>query len=318
MKYQRFRLSDQDRTKIVSGVSCAALLEKNGYLLDKAKSTRKCLKYRNGASNVIVNHEGRGWWHANGDEKGDVFALMRHLHPEMGWRDVCLELGQLIGVEPEGAAYVRSRPATTDTRAPAERWAQKKSLRRGGRVWDYLVRERCLPEDVVRRAAMKGCIRDGYHAAWFAHTDADGKVCGAELRGPETHMCLGGTIKSLFRFQPGSAAQVRRLVVCEAAIDALSFAALDRVRTPDTMYCSTGGAMGPETKAAIRAHLADMRQIPDAVLIVATDDDDAGDGFADTLYGLAEDAGVEFARRLPPDRSKDFNSTLKNMAAAAA
>lgn len=320
--YQRFELSEQDRQTIVNGVSCATLLENHHFLLVAEKSTKRCLKYRNGNEHIIVNHDGKGWWDAQRprgtpDSSGDVFALCRRLDPAMKWREVCSTLGALVGVEPKGAAYVAQKVARTDERSPAERWAERKSLYRGGKVWNYLIGERCLPEAIVRAAVAKGCLRDGYHAAWFAHTDEQGAVCGAELRGPDTHMCLGGTVKTLFRFQPGSVQPVRRLVICEAAIDALSFAALDQAYMPGTLYASTAGGMGPETIAAIQTHLAAMKALPEAVLVVATDDDDAGNAFADTLYRLADDAGVDFTRRLPPDRAKDFNQTLKNRAQAA-
>ncbi|MFT8933171.1 MAG: DUF3991 and toprim domain-containing protein [Acetobacter syzygii] len=320
--YQRFELSEQDRQAIVNGVSCATLLENHDFLLVLEKSTKRCFKYRKGNEHIIVNHEGKGWWDPQSprgtpDSSGDVFDLCRRLDPAMKWREVCTALGALVGVEPKGAAYVAQKAERTDNRSPAERWAERKSLYRGGKVWNYLIRERCLPEAIVRAAVAKGCLRDGYHAAWFAHTDAQGAVCGAELRGPDTHLCLGGSVKTLFRFQPGSVQPVRRLVICEAAIDALSFAALDQARVPGTLYASTAGGMGPETIAAIQAHLADMKARPDAVLVVATDDDDAGNAFADTLYRLADDAGVAFMRRLPPDRAKDFNQTLKNRAQAA-
>jgi phage/plasmid primase-like uncharacterized protein len=320
--YQRFELSEQDRQAIVNGVSCATLLENHHFLLVAEKSTKRCLKYRNGNEHIIVNHDGKGWWDAQRprgtpDSSGDVFALCRRLDPAMKWREVCTTLGELVGVEPKGAAYVAQKAPRTDERSPAERWAARKSLYRGGKVWNYLIGERCLPEAIVREAAAKGCLRDGYHAAWFAHTDAQGAVCGAELRGPDTHICLGGTVKTLFRFQPGSVQPVRRLVICEAAIDALSFAALDTARVPGTVYASTAGGMGPETIAAIQTHLAAMKALPEAVLVVATDDDDAGNAFADTLYRLADDADVAFMRRLPPDRAKDFNQTLKNRAQAA-
>ncbi|MBV9749413.1 MAG: hypothetical protein JO157_11420 [Acetobacteraceae bacterium] len=45
-------------------VSCAVVLERlgTGWVLDKAESTRNCLKYRCGAEVLIVNHQGRGWW----------------------------------------------------------------------------------------------------------------------------------------------------------------------------------------------------------------------------------------------------------------
>jgi len=316
---KRFELSQTDRDQIVGGVSCALILERHGYALDKSESTRKCLKYRAGkGETIIVNHEGRGWWDTGSDEKGDVFSLLRRLVPGLKWRETCVELGRMVGVEPAGAEYVRERKSTTPEVAPAVRWDQKKVLAPGTKVWNYLTQERCLPEWIVRRAVTTGCIRDGYHAAWFRHLDATGAICGAELRGPDTHLCLAGSVKTLFRFQPVTGAKVRRFVVAESAIDALSFAALDSERTRETLYTSTAGGMGPDSVATIQAQLEDMASDPDAVLVIATDNDAPGDRYAARLVILARDAGVTVVRRLPPCGAKDFNQTLKTMATAQA
>ena len=82
---------DAELEQMRAGVSCAVLLERAGYELDKAESTRKCLKYRRGAGEiVIVNHDGRGWWdsHRPGSDKqgrGDVFALAQYLDPGLNF-----------------------------------------------------------------------------------------------------------------------------------------------------------------------------------------------------------------------------------------
>ena len=68
--------NDVELMELRAGVSCALLLERDGYSLDKAESTRKCLKYRRGAGEVmIVNHDGQGWWDPMSQAKGDVFSL---------------------------------------------------------------------------------------------------------------------------------------------------------------------------------------------------------------------------------------------------
>src|ERR1700759_2150089 len=52
-------------------VSCAALLERlpPPWQLDKAESSRACLKYRRGRGEILlVTHEGRGWASPRGAE----------------------------------------------------------------------------------------------------------------------------------------------------------------------------------------------------------------------------------------------------------
>jgi len=72
---------DTELEQLRAGVSCAVLLERGGYQIDKGESTAKCQKWRRGSGEiVIVNHDGRGWWDPQrpGTDragKGDVFTL---------------------------------------------------------------------------------------------------------------------------------------------------------------------------------------------------------------------------------------------------
>ena len=85
---------DAELEQMRAGVSCAVLLERAGYELDKAESTRKCLKYRRGAGEVvIVNHAGRGWWDpmrpgTDRRGRGDVFTLAQHLDSGLNFGQV--------------------------------------------------------------------------------------------------------------------------------------------------------------------------------------------------------------------------------------
>ncbi|WP_245642374.1 DUF3991 and TOPRIM domain-containing protein [Neokomagataea thailandica] len=317
MGYTQTYLSNENRMAIVRGVSCALVLERAGYGFDRRESTAKCLKYRDGISYPInVVHNGAGWWDTgfakeDKDGAGDVFDLYRKLNPGASWRETCDALAGLVGVTPEGALWAQKRAVTTPVVPPAERWESRKAPWRKGKVWTYLAQERGLPDAIIRRAISTDCLRDGYHAAWFCHRDAHGNVCGAELRGPDTHLHLTGTVKTLFRFKPKVSAVIRRLVVAESAIDALSVAALDPEPSADTLYVSVGGGIGPETEKAIKAHLAEMVTVPGAVLVVATDVDEAGDRYADRLYALAMDADVDSDRLFPPNRLNDFNDALR-------
>ncbi|GBQ21602.1 hypothetical protein AA12717_0941 [Gluconacetobacter sacchari DSM 12717] len=319
MAMARFELSQQDREQIMSGVSCATVLERNGYMLDKAESSANCLKYRPGKGYpIIVTHQGKGWWDtgcsgSDPDGKGTVFDLLRHLRPELRWRECCLELGALIGIEPEGAVFVREQKRVTPAESPAQRWVGRRPLRRGSKVWNYLALERCLPDWLLDQAIRTDCIRDGFHAAWFCHREKDGTICGVELRGPDTRCSLTGTVKTLFRFRLRGTRPVTRLVVCESAIDALSCSALDEHDGERTAYASTSGGFGPETETALRSWLEEMRGIPHAMLVAGTDNDRAGENYAAMLEALAAEYGVAYERFAPPGGEKDWNAVLQRL-----
>jgi hypothetical protein len=63
------------------------------------------------------------------------------------------------------------------------------------------------------------------------------------MRGSDYRNFSAGGDKTLFRL-PGGPGPLTRVAVCEAAIDALSLAAIERLRR-DTLYAATAGGMGP-------------------------------------------------------------------------
>jgi hypothetical protein len=119
---------------------------------------------------------------------------------------------------------------------------------------------------------------------------------------------LAGGGKALFRLS-GGPGSLPRVAVCEAAIDALSLAAVELCR-PDTLYAATAGGMGPATVAALQRFLSGLAVDPAGVLIAATDADIAGRRYAARLKDLAAEARVRFSAILPPDGSNDWNDFL--------
>ena len=210
-------------------------------------------------------------------------------------------------------SYPASAPADRDQAhdaAPAGRWTAARYLRRGSRTWNYLARTRCLPAEVLITAAIADVLREGpYGTAWFCHRNHDGLMTGVEMRGPEFRGFTPGGRKTLFRF-PGGAGPITRLALCEAAIDALSLAGLERMR-PDTTYVSMAGGMGPDTFVALELLLRDLAKQCYPIVAIATDADKAGKHFAVRLQQMATEAGVPSERLNPPAGYNDWNQFLK-------
>jgi hypothetical protein len=296
-----------------AGVNCATVLEKATpkWLLDRKESSKRCLKYRRAAGEiVIVTHGGAGWWDPNSDAKGDVFRLVQHLEPSLNFGEVRKLLRPLAGVRPDFTPAERAR----DKRGPpipvAQRWARRPRLRRCSDAWRYL-ESRGLPHSVLTAAAQRDVIREGPRgSAWFAHRDPAGVVIHVDVRGPTYKGSLTGGCKSLFCFSHGSEARHGRLVLAEAAIDALSRAALERLRE-DTIYSATGGGMGPGTIAALEARLLALKDSRHALLESAADANFAGDRYAARHREITERIGVPFQRLRPPIEGGDWNDVLK-------
>lgn len=307
---------DEEVERLRDSVHCAALLERlpPPWRLDRAESTRECLKYRRGTGEIIiVNHGGRGWWDPGSTAKGDAFALVQHLSPDLNFGHVRKVLRGVAGLPPSFPPHVGARAGDGGAIPPLRRWAKALPIRFGSRVWHYLAEVRCLPGRVLRAARACDAVREGaYGTAWFAHRSHLGELTGFDMRGPDFRGFAKGAEKALFRL-PGAARlpgpPPHRFVVAEAPIDALSLAAIERLRD-DTLYLATSGGMGARTLDALQRLLAATAGAAEATLLAATDNDAAGARYAAVLKDQARDAGVAYQRFLPRDGFKDWNDVL--------
>ena len=307
-------MSEQDMEIewLKASVSCAALLERlaSGWRLDRAQSTRRSLKYRrNPGEIVIVSHGGRGWWDPLSERKGDIFTLVRHLDPGLSFGDARRVLRGFVGIAPVFPEALRAPRISASDVPVGERWERRRPLSRGSPVWRYLAGQRALPDRILAVADAADVVREGPHgSAWFAHRDGAGLLTGIEMRGPAWRSFSAGGDKTLFRL-PGGCGRLPRVAVCEAAIDALSLAAIERLRR-DTLYAATAGGMGPATVAALQQLLRGLSADPPGILIAATDADSAGRRYAARLAELALESAVRFATILPPDGLNDWNDVV--------
>ncbi len=304
---------DDDIQQLKERVDCGMLLERlaPGWRLDARESTRRARKYRRGHGEIlIVNHDGRGWWDPTSERKGDVFTLARLLDPGLDFGGAKTLLRDIAGIAPTPSGVRRDRGDQPPPVPPDLRWERRPRLSQGSATWLYLTLQRCLPASVLLAARAADVIREGpYGSGWFAHRDADGTVTGIEMRGPTWRGFSAGGGKTLFRL-PGGPGPLPRLAVCEAAIDALSLAAIEQMRC-DTLYAATTGGIGPGTVTALRDLCRDLSADPAGILIAATDADLPGRRLAARLAELAAASRVRFDAILPPNGLNDWNDVLR-------
>ena len=137
------------------------------------------------------------------------------------------------------------------------------------------------------------------------------------MRGPSWRGFSADGAKALFRLSGVASEAATRLAVTEAAIDALSLAALEGPR-PDTLYAATAGGMGPLSVTCLEQELHSLAGRPGAVLVAATDADAAGERMAARLAELAASAGMACERLRPWGGHKDWNDMVRAQAAGAA
>jgi len=286
--------------KIREAVSCAAVLEQAGFAVDIKESTRRAVKFRRGAEIIIVTHEGRGWFNPLSEDKGDVFALVTLLE-HLTFSDAVDRIGALIGYE--AAPIIWKKPSSKVEPADIlKRWQSRRLPATGSGAWRYLCWTRAIPVSILRLAINQGIVREGpFGSIWAAHSDGAELVVGWEERGAAWRGFSTGGSKVLFRLGPTDAL---RLCVTEAAIDAMSLAAIEDLQE-GSLYLSTGGGWSPRTEAA----LIDLLAPPGALLVCATDANSQGDTFARRLQALAVQVNRPAVRLRPP--AEDWNEVLQ-------
>ncbi|MBB5553338.1 MULTISPECIES: DUF3991 and toprim domain-containing protein [Rhizobium] len=282
-------------------VRCAAVLEHAGFAIDAKESTRRAVKFRRGGEIIIVTYEGRGWFDPLSEAKGDVFRLVEHLD-RVGFLEGVERVAALVGFQITEPEWQPAKDGERCDLSLPDRWRSRRRPWPGSSTWRYLSGERHVPTYVLRAAIKSDILREGPQGSmWAAHRDQAGVLTGWEARGPQYRGFASGGAKVLFRF--GSDSPLR-LAVTEAAIDAMSLAAIEGLRH-GTLYLSTGGGWSPTTEAALR----DLAGKPGVQMAAATDSNPQGDMFAERLRTLADDAGCDWTR-LRPSR-EDWNETLK-------
>ena len=172
----------------------------------------------------------------------------------------------------------------------------------------WLEQERCLPHEVLLADRFAGRIKiDRRGNAVFPHFDRAG-LCGYEIKNAGYTGFAKGGEKGLWLSR--LAETDTRLVFCESAIDALSYAAL--FGELDTRYASLGGQLNKKQPELISALLETLPL--GCEVVAATDNDADGLAYAETIRQLVAEANrpdLRFAVHRP-DRPKDWNQALQN------
>jgi hypothetical protein len=171
----------------------------------------------------------------------------------------------------------------------------------------WLENMRALPASLFTHERFKGRIRaDDRGNAIFPHFDGEG-LCGYEIRNRDFKGFASGGAKGLWL--SNELQDDNRLVLCESAIDALSYAVLH----PDgrTRYGSVGGKLNPLQSEFIRVAAARMPM--KSRIVAAMDADASGAELAESVKNAVRLTGrgdLVYAFE-EPFGAKDWNEILQ-------
>jgi hypothetical protein len=291
-----------------TAIDLRAYAASDGYALDRKESWRgsAVMRHPNG-DKIIISRKPDGHYtfysvRTDGDA-GTIIDFIQY-RKRMTLGAIRRELRGWLGMS---AASLPALPelckTTKDHEAVQARYASMKLAPRH----PYLERERGIPALALQYWRFHGRIKIDRHAnAVFPHFDIHG-VCGYELRNDDFKGFASGGTKGLWLSKTYEAD--RALIICESAIDAISFGVL----YPDghARYASIGGKLNPLQPELIRRQIALLPR--GSKIIAAMDADDAGRQLAEEIRESVDRvARPDLAfRREEPSGFKDWNGQLR-------
>jgi hypothetical protein len=301
------KMFDPELESFKTSIDLRAYAVGQGYALDRKESWRgsAVMRHANG-DKIIISRKPDGHYtffsvRSDGDAGTIIDFIQKRKSLTLG--AIRKELRVWLGMPAAELPHMPELPKTSKDRdAVQARYASMMIAQRH----PYLERERGIPAMALQYWRFKGRIKiDRRGNAVFPHFDKDG-LCGYELRNRDFKGFASGGTKGLWLSKTSPAD--RRLVICESAIDALSFAVL----FPDghARYGSIGGKLNPVQPELLSAQIKLLPQGGEAV--AAMDADGPGRDLSEVVRKAFESAGRPdlVFRRQEPVRSKDWNEQL--------
>lgn len=274
-----------------------------GYELVKKESSASSKVLKVGGDKIIVTRQkdGHDVYFSTGDASdcGSIVDFLQN-RKRVNLGEVRKELRQWLPSSKKPSVKRPQRPperavATSKDRTEVLRqWATMKPYSAS-----YLTDERRLDPQIIEAFGVR---QDSHGNACIAHRDASG-VLGWESKNKGfTGFAAGGTRNVSFtRLNDGP---ITRLVLTEAAIDAMSFAQLRH--EPGTAYMSTGGTQLSQAQREQIAQIMGKYAVP---VVLAMDKDEAGEKMAREIAAMAPES-VQTLREVP-EGAKDWNEALQ-------
>lgn len=284
-----------------------------GYVIDRQQSYSNIVVMRSSDDKINVSRGEDGhWvyysWHQH--RGGSIIDFVQNTDM-MNLGQVRQELRSWIGetgIRPKvpETSYQKVVEPTTKDREKAQ--AEYQNLDVAVRH-PYLEKVRCIDRRILKDIRFKGKVfKDSYGNACFPHVDKQG-LSGIEMKnkgftGFTKHGEKAVWLSNCYKGDD-------RLVICESAIDALSYHQLKG--TDNTRYASIGGNPSPAQYDLVKSMFE--KASPGMKLIVSVDNDKAGEKYFEKISEIAHSVGrgKDVIKNIP-EKHKDWNEELTKMA----
>lgn len=294
-----------DRFK--TDINLVEYAQDHGFAREARGKDRSCatsIRLVRGDEVILVGKGQDGHWlyhDMRGDRSGSIvdFAQSK-TGRQMSLGEVRKDLRSYMGQEPTRRARTPAPKVERSSRDQVSLDAERDTLRPLPTDHPYLTQERGIGAQTVRGFG-KDLALDKKGQVCFPTFDRDGRYCGSDKRISGRHdykgFTRGGRREGLWQSKVDKA---DRVVICESAIDCMSYHDLKPLRGTD--YISLGGSsLTPGVKEQLKGEISKYKEV-----VIATDNDKAGHQVAREIQGMRKDATLDHPK------VKDWNQELKN------
>lgn len=267
------------------------------------------MRHSNG-DKLIIAKQANGqfvYFNAVGDDNGTIIDLIQS-RDRVSLGEVRKLLRPWIGAAGSPPPTLPSlpmelQPSEYDAAGVLRMWMDARPI---GETHTYLETERCIPRSILTHPKFRDRVRrDQRFNAVFPHFNQAG-LCGFELKNKRFTGFSSGGAKGLACSRPEDID--RKMVICETAIDMLSYAALYGVA--EHRFFSTAGQISPSQADCLRS--AAGRMPSDSAIVLAMDHDDGGQTLAAQIKDALAESGLPISEHVPPNTGDDWNDVLRS------
>lgn len=281
-----------------------------GFVLDLRQSSRASavMKHSNG-DKIVISRLASGqyiYFNAKGDDNGTIIDLIQ-TRDRVSLGEVRKQLRPWLNSTVRGtsASQTLRFPLQPSNRAQArvlQAWMKAKAI---GSDTTYLAKDRGIPSRVLHHEKFRDRIRiDDRRNSVFPHFNNSG-LCGFELKNRRFTGFSAGGVKGLASSRADEGDDC--MVICETAIDMLSYAALKGV--DGRRFFSTAGQISPLQADCLRSAAEKMPS--QGRVILALDHDEGGHRLAAQIRDALSNSRHTLIEDFPPNPGQDWNDVLR-------
>lgn len=302
--------SRNDELDEMKRIDLAQYVASRGFVLDRRQSSRASLVMKHPSGDkLIIAKAPNGqfvYFNAKGNDNGTIIDFIQ-ARDRVSLGEVRKLLRPWLTT---GGGPISNLPTLPIVLQPSEHnaaqvltnWLNARPI---GQTNTYLEQERCIPGDVLRHTIFRDRIRiDDRNNVLFPHFNQSG-LCGYEIKNTGWTGFAPGGIKGLACSRPQPEDQT--MIVCETAIDMLSYAALKGIA--GKRFFSTAGQISPMQAECLRSAARNMPE--NAVIILACDNDPGGHQLAEQIQEVLTNTGRKVTTDFPQPTGADWNEVLK-------